>query len=192
MSMPSPVERGQRKPGWAERGSAAVDHGDLETARACFAEAVRKERGNAGHRYHLALVEEALGHVDAAAAGLTQALRLDPGMVDAARRLSGAGKRSLDSGDLHAAANLYRRAAALLSRDEPDRVAILPDLSESLTMLGDFEGARAVGGTIYPIGSTPLTKQDWVRHYGPLYPVLALAKTLFDPNKILAPGPGIF
>ncbi|MFZ1101465.1 MAG: hypothetical protein WAN86_01035, partial [Hyphomicrobiaceae bacterium] len=86
--MPAQSTRVQRKPDWAERGSAAVDHGDLEAAKQCFAEAVRGERSNAGHRYRLALVEEALGNLDAAGAGLTQALRLDPAMADAARRLS--------------------------------------------------------------------------------------------------------
>jgi len=55
-----------------------------------------------------------------------------------------------------------------------------------------FEGARALGGTLYPIGSTPMAKSDWVRQYGPLYPLLALAKTVYDPDRILTPGPGIF
>jgi len=55
-----------------------------------------------------------------------------------------------------------------------------------------FEGARQLGGTLYPIGSTPMSRNDWIRQYGPIYPVLALAKTLFDPDRILTPGPGIF
>jgi class 3 adenylate cyclase/tetratricopeptide (TPR) repeat protein len=63
---------------------------------------------------------------------------------DAAQRLSNAGKRSLESGDLHAAANLFRRSAALLPDEDQERIAILPELGEALTMLGDFPGARAV------------------------------------------------
>ncbi|HMI85587.1 MAG TPA: FAD-binding protein [Polyangiaceae bacterium] len=55
-----------------------------------------------------------------------------------------------------------------------------------------FEGAREIGGTLYPIGSTPMSKSDWIRQYGIIYPALALAKTLFDPDRILTPGPGIF
>jgi len=55
-----------------------------------------------------------------------------------------------------------------------------------------FERARAIGGTLYPIGSTPMSKSDWIRQYGPFYPVLALAKTLFDPDRILTPGVDIF
>jgi SAM-dependent methyltransferase len=86
--MPALTTPTRRKPDWSERGSAAVDHGDLEAARQCFAQAVRAERGSAAHRYNLALVLEAQGDVAGAAAGLTEALRLDPGMVDAARRLS--------------------------------------------------------------------------------------------------------
>ncbi|HEX6000156.1 MAG TPA: methyltransferase domain-containing protein [Hyphomicrobiaceae bacterium] len=86
MQRPNAARR--REPTWAERGSAAVDHGDLAAARECFAEAVRGERGHARHRYHLAIIEEALGNLDAAGAGLTEALRIDPGVADAARRLS--------------------------------------------------------------------------------------------------------
>src|SRR5438477_2172284 len=31
-----------------------------------------------------------------------------------------------------------------------------------------FEAARAIGATVYPIGSTPMSKQDWAQQYGPL------------------------
>jgi cytokinin dehydrogenase len=55
-----------------------------------------------------------------------------------------------------------------------------------------FEGARNVGGTLYPIGSTPMTRSDWIRQYGPLYPLLAASKVLYDPDMLLTPGPAIF
>jgi cytokinin dehydrogenase len=55
-----------------------------------------------------------------------------------------------------------------------------------------FERARAVGGTLYPIGSTPMSKADWIGQYGPVFPVLALAKRRYDPETIMTPGPGIF
>jgi cytokinin dehydrogenase len=55
-----------------------------------------------------------------------------------------------------------------------------------------FEAARDVGGTLYPIGSTPMRRSDWIRQYGPLYPLLAASKALYDPDMILAPGPSIF
>jgi class 3 adenylate cyclase/tetratricopeptide (TPR) repeat protein len=63
---------------------------------------------------------------------------------DAARRLSSAARRAFARGDNHAAANLYRRAAALLGDDDPQRVALLPELGETLTELGDFAPARTV------------------------------------------------
>ena len=39
-----------------------------------------------------------------------------------------------------------------------------------------YERARARGGTLYPIGSTPLTTEDWRAHYGPGYQALRKAK----------------
>jgi tetratricopeptide (TPR) repeat protein len=62
---------------------------------------------------------------------------------DAARRLSNAGRRAVASGDMHAAANLLRRAVALLGEDEALRLALLPELAETLMGLGDFTAARA-------------------------------------------------
>jgi cytokinin dehydrogenase len=55
-----------------------------------------------------------------------------------------------------------------------------------------FEAARAIGATVYPIGSTPMSKQDWAQQYGALYPFLKGVKAAFDPANILTPGPGIF
>ena len=64
--------------------------------------------------------------------------------ADAAGRLSGAGKRAFARGDLHAAANLYRRAVALLVAQDPQRLALLPAFGEVLLDLGDFAHARTV------------------------------------------------
>ncbi|HET7527410.1 MAG TPA: adenylate/guanylate cyclase domain-containing protein, partial [Burkholderiaceae bacterium] len=64
--------------------------------------------------------------------------------LDAARRLTNAGKRAFARGDMHAARNLYQRAAALLEREHPNRLAILPNLGEAQLELGDFAGARSV------------------------------------------------
>ena len=63
---------------------------------------------------------------------------------DAARRLTGAGRRAFASGDIHAAANLFRRAVALLQEHDAQRIALLPELGETLMSMGDFAAARAV------------------------------------------------
>lgn len=63
---------------------------------------------------------------------------------DAARRLSGAARRAFARGDMHAAANLFRRAVALLREDDPKRVELLPELGEVLLDMGAFATAREV------------------------------------------------
>jgi cytokinin dehydrogenase len=55
-----------------------------------------------------------------------------------------------------------------------------------------FESARAIGGTLYPIGSTPMSTTDWAIQYGAIYPRLLQAKARFDPAHIMTPGAGIF
>jgi class 3 adenylate cyclase/tetratricopeptide (TPR) repeat protein len=64
--------------------------------------------------------------------------------ADAARRLSNAARRAFARGDMHAAANLFRRAVALLATDNPLRLELLPQLGETLTGLGEFDGAHVV------------------------------------------------
>jgi len=55
-----------------------------------------------------------------------------------------------------------------------------------------YERARALGGTLYPIGSTPLTTEDWRTHYGSGYQALRTAKEHYDPVNVLTPGAEIF
>ena len=64
--------------------------------------------------------------------------------ADAAQRLSGAGRRAFARGDTHAAANLYRRAAALLDANDPKRPALLTEFGEVLMELTDFTQAHTV------------------------------------------------
>jgi class 3 adenylate cyclase/tetratricopeptide (TPR) repeat protein len=64
--------------------------------------------------------------------------------ADAARRLSAAGKRAATRGDTHAAANLYRRAVALLDRSDPRRLVLLSEFGEVLEELAAFDEAHAV------------------------------------------------
>jgi hypothetical protein len=134
----------RRGPTWSERGSAAVDHGDLDAARTCFAEAVRQERGNALHRYHLAVVQEALGEVGAAGASLTEALHLAPGLTEAARRLSLlAGRCSLPGEEPLDPAGLK----AALAYDTVDREPIAEAAMRHLAATGPLAGALAAGRT---------------------------------------------
>jgi class 3 adenylate cyclase/predicted ATPase len=64
--------------------------------------------------------------------------------TDAGRRLASAGRRAFVRGDMPAAANLLRRALALLPRGAPERFALVPDCGEALMQIGDFETAEAV------------------------------------------------
>jgi len=62
----------------------------------------------------------------------------------AAELLMSTGRRAVAAGDLSGAQSLLGRAAALLPRDDPDRLAVLPDLASALIEGGDFERAREV------------------------------------------------
>jgi len=140
--MPAARARRSRRPDWSERGSAAVDLGDLDAARLYFAEAVRRDRGNARHRYHLAVVEEGLGSLGAAAASLTEALRLDAGMADAARRLALLAGRS----DLPADAPLSAAGlVAALAHDTIDRELVAELALRHLAAAGPLGAALATG-----------------------------------------------
>ena len=63
--------------------------------------------------------------------------------VDASRRLASAGHRAFERGDVPAAANLLRRAAALLPETDPERLELLPELGEALLQVGRFQQAEA-------------------------------------------------
>ena len=82
------------------------------------------------HRY---LVELAPADLHARALGL-----------DAARRLTSAGRRAFARGDVPAAANLLGRAVALLADADEARLELLPDYGEALLQLGRFEESQAV------------------------------------------------
>ena len=62
--------------------------------------------------------------------------------VRAAARLSSAGQRAFARGDMPAAANLLRRAVALLPADSRDRLTRLPDLAEAMMAIGEFAWAE--------------------------------------------------
>jgi class 3 adenylate cyclase/tetratricopeptide (TPR) repeat protein len=60
----------------------------------------------------------------------------------AATRLSSAGGRAFARGDMPAAANLLRRAVALLPAESKDRLSLLPDLAEAMMAIGEFAWAE--------------------------------------------------
>ncbi len=64
--------------------------------------------------------------------------------VRASVLLASAGRRAQARGDTPAAANLLRRAAATRTFDDPERMALLPDLGEALMELGEFSEAERV------------------------------------------------
>ncbi|HWI10701.1 MAG TPA: tetratricopeptide repeat protein, partial [Burkholderiaceae bacterium] len=108
-----------------------------------WADRVNAERGRALE------FEEILGyHLEQAHRYLRELGPLDEqGLaigLDAARRLTAAARRAFARGDMHAAANLYRRAVALLPGTDANRLALLPELGETLMELGDFDDARQV------------------------------------------------
>ncbi|MFI5940858.1 FAD-binding protein [Streptomyces uncialis] len=47
-------------------------------------------------------------------------------------------------------------------------------------------------GTLYPIGSVPLTEEDWRGHFGDKWPAFRAAKRRYDPDQLLARGQNIF
>ena len=62
----------------------------------------------------------------------------------AGERLAAAGRKAFGRGDVVAAVKLLSRAAALLPADDPLRLSVLPNLSESLMMTGQVQEAGAV------------------------------------------------
>jgi class 3 adenylate cyclase/tetratricopeptide (TPR) repeat protein len=64
----------------------------------------------------------------------------------AAMKLSSAGRRALERGDLSAAVSLLRRATAVLPRDASFRVELLVDLADGLLQQGAFDDSRMVLG----------------------------------------------
>ncbi len=63
--------------------------------------------------------------------------------IRASEKLASAGRRAMVRGDMPAAANLLRRAAATREQLDPVRLELLPDLGEALTELGKFDEAAA-------------------------------------------------
>jgi len=76
------------------------------------------------------------------------------------------------------------------------RTAIPPTPERTAELLAAnreiFERVAAAGGFAYPIGAVPEEPNEWRQHFGFLWPAFHLAKLVYDPARILAPGRGIF
>ncbi|MPZ91083.1 MAG: AAA family ATPase [Actinobacteria bacterium] len=89
---------------------------------------------------------EILGyHLEQAFKCRVEAAKIDDetrGLGDrAAEALTAAGQKAFARGDMPAAASLLGRAAAVLEAADPDRLALMPDLSEALIEIGNFSAA---------------------------------------------------
>jgi class 3 adenylate cyclase/tetratricopeptide (TPR) repeat protein len=98
---------------------------------------------------HLTEVEEIVGyHLEQATRYRSELGPLDQdGVALAARaadRLAGPGRRALARSDIPAATGLLSRAAALLARGDPARLALLPDLAVALRDGGRFDEAAGL------------------------------------------------
>jgi class 3 adenylate cyclase/tetratricopeptide (TPR) repeat protein len=116
---------------------------DLHERFVAWADRVNAERDRAAE------FEEILGyHLEQAHRYLAELGPLDDRGrslgSDAARRLTSAGRRAYLRGDMHAAANLFRRAAALQERHAAERLLLLPYLAETLWELGELDEADAI------------------------------------------------
>ena len=105
-----------------------------------WAEPVNRERGRETE------FEEILGyHLEQAVRYRSELGPLDVAGMEvaarASRKLASAGRRAFARGDTPAACNLLRRAAALLSADDPVRIELLTDLTEALGEEGQSDEA---------------------------------------------------
>jgi class 3 adenylate cyclase/tetratricopeptide (TPR) repeat protein len=117
----------------------------------------KADRARLHHRYaglledlpaeQLGQLDEVVGYHLEQASVLWAALGGEPRTMDTASRaaahLADAGLRAYDRIDWAATANLLTRAAALLPRADPQRVAFLPRLGRTLLRLGRFDDAQA-------------------------------------------------
>ncbi len=53
-----------------------------------------------------------------------------------------------------------------------------------------YRDALGRDATLYAIGSTPMCRADWERHFGATWSRFEAAKRRFDPDQLLAPGQG--
>jgi FAD/FMN-containing dehydrogenase len=76
------------------------------------------------------------------------------------------------------------------------RIPATGDAKEIARLIEDnralYERVREEGGTLYPVSALPMNREDWRRHFGPVFGRLGDAKRRFDPTNVLTPGYPIF
>ena len=126
----------------------AAYQGILKRARATMHERfVNWAEGVNRDRDRQAQFDEILGyHLEQAHQYLSELGPLDEHGLElgsrGSARLAIAGRRAFARGDMAAAANLLRRAAALLPELDPARLDFLPDLGEAMMEIGEFAWAE--------------------------------------------------
>ena len=108
-----------------------------------WADAINAERDRAGEYEEISAYHLEQSYHYRAALGLLDAHGVALGRR-ASHRLANAGRRAFSRGDMPAAASLLRRATEVMADDDPDRVAILPDIAEALMETGAFSEALNV------------------------------------------------
>ncbi|MEV5986501.1 FAD-binding protein [Streptomyces sp. NPDC052051] len=79
--------------------------------------------------------------------------------------------------------------AVLWTLDPADQAAVT---ARTAANRAAYETVRAVGGTQYPVGTVPMTPDDWRGQYGKVWEEFAAAKRRYDPRGLLAPGQHVF
>ena len=130
----------------------AAYNGLLKRARATFHEQFAEWADELNRRQGRSQeFEEILGyHLEQSYRYLSELGTLDDHALGigarAAEKLASAGRRAMARGDMPAAVNLLRRAAACLPLQSIERLRLLPDLAEALMEIPEFEEADHVLG----------------------------------------------
>ena len=76
------------------------------------------------------------------------------------------------------------------------RIPAANDVAEMARMVAQnralHDRIRNAGGTQYPVGAFPMSRDDWKDHFGSKWPLLREAKRRCDPNNVLTPGYNVF
>lgn len=78
---------------------------------------------------------------------------------------------------------------SLLRTAEPNSEMVNAMLAANRAL---FEQAREQGGKSYQVNALPFSQPDWVSHFGDDWERFVQTKDDLDPQKLLAPGQGIF